>query len=682
MLVAGFDNRLKILLALVCVLMLTLIGRLWMLQLSGWASADDDSPLWMRYTADALRNRIKIIRTPAPRGMIYDRNGKVLAENRPRWNVVITPAELPSDPSKREDVIVALASILRDKGASTADVREALDNISRQMPVRPVPLGDFAEDLTLKMVAEIEEHALDLPGVSVSEDFARDYVHGDVASHLLGYSRGITSEQYEKYRDLQYPSPPSETDQFTEMLGGDPIYGPDSEVGQTGIEAACELDTSVDPPLPMLQGRRGREIWEVDARGRPLRLLSERPPVEGAGVFLSIDLELQEYAERLLEAQLGGRLTGAVILMDVNSGDVLAIASKPSVNPNKWVSGFTPEEYQRLLNDPRKPLYNKAIAGLYPPGSIFKMISLLAALQTTSVKPSQRYYCSGIIHHGARHTPYKCWKRDGHKTLDMYEGMAQSCDVYFYKLVLNAGTTSDSIARYARAFGLGEPTGCGLPGEQGGLVPDRRWKEDAQLPPGEDNIWTTGNTLHLVIGQGFLTVTPLQMTVVTAAIANGGIVLRPRLVRKIVWPEHMGRAPTIKPAEIVRRVHVAPENLDVVRAGMRRAVTGRLGTAHNLVDIGVPLAGKTGSAEWKPGMRTHAWFACYAPYRNPHFACVAFIREGGHGGQAAGPVAAKLIKAALARYPNGCPADQPASPAADSPAPDTEESEAAPAAPR
>jgi len=668
----GFDNRLRFSAVLIGVIMLTLIGRLWMLQLSNWVSADGDSdlPMWMRYTTSALHNRTKIVRTPAPRGMIYDRAGKVLVENRPRWNLVITPADLPTDPAEREDVILQLASILRDKGASTLQLREVLDEMAMHMPVRPVPIEDVGEDLTLRMVAEIEERRLELPGVSVVEDFARNYVHNDCASHVLGYARAITEEQYETWGQQEYPSSPEDVDELAEMLGGDPIYGPNAEFGQTGIEAACELDETVDPAVPILQGRRGRQIWEVDSQARPLRVISERPAVEGAGVHLTLDLELQQYAERMLEARVGTRLTGAIVLMDVNSGEVLAMVSKPSVDPNKWVTGFTGDEFTKLINDPRKPLYNQAIAGTYPPGSIFKMISLLAALQTTSVKPSQTYYCDGMIHHGARHTPYKCWNRDpGHKTLDMYGGMAQSCDVYFYKLVLEAGTSSDSIAKYARAFGLGESTNCGLPGEQPGLVPDRQWKEDADMPEGEDNIWTTGNTLQYIIGQSFLMATPMQMTVATAAIANGGQVVRPRLVRRIEWPEHMRREPTVTEPEVTRTVTASEENFQIVRRGMRRAVTSANGTAHNLADIGVAMAAKTGSAQWRLDRRTHAWFACYAPYDNPRFACVAFVSEGGHGGATAGPPASALLKAALDKYPEGCPPPEPIAP--DPAQPDT-----------
>ena len=669
---AGFDNRLKFLVVMIGVLVFALIGQLWMLQLSSRVSASDDSdaPLWMRFTTRAMQNRTKIVRTPAPRGMIYDRAGKVLVENRPEWNVMVTPADLPAEASDRDAIILQLASTLRDTGVTTAELRESLDNIRLQMPVRPVLLCDAGRDITLRQVAEIEERRLELPGVSVVEEFRRNYVRDDLASHVLGYVRAISDEQYEANRDLQYPDLATEPDPIAEMPGGYPIYGPASDYGQTGIEASCELDRTVDPPMPILQGRRGREIWEVDSRARPLRLISERPPAEGAGVRLTIDLELQEYAEQLLEARVGSRLTGAIILMDVNSGDILAMSSKPSIDPNRWASGFTDEEYAELTSDPRNPLYNQAIAGTYPPGSIFKMVSLFAALQTTSVKPSQRYYCDGMIHLGARHTPYKCWKRDGHKTLDMYGGMAQSCDVYFYKLVTEAGTTSDNIAKYARLFGLGEPTGCGLPGEQAGLVPDRRWKEDADMPEGEDNIWTTGNTVQYIIGQSFLMATPLQMTVMTAAVANGGRVLQPRLVREITWPEHMNRAPTVTQPNVVRTVEASPATFKVVQRGMRLAVTSRHGTAHNLVDTGIGLAGKTGSAQWRLDRTTHAWFVCYAPYKNPRFAVVCFVSEGGHGGATAGPPAAALIKAALKLYPHGCPVEA-AAPGDDEP--DTED---------
>ncbi len=645
--VTGFDLRLRVFALFISALLALLTGRLWMLQLTRWVD----------YTGQALANRTSIVSTPAPRGLIYDREGHVIAENRPNWSIMVTPAELPEDGAEREKLIRRLASILRDRDVSTTQVREAIDEICEQAVVTPMPLGEFAEDLPIEVVAQVEEQRLDLPGVGVSEGFKRHYPYGDLAAHVLGYARPISGEQYEEWRELQYPTTgedvPSEEELGVQPWRDDPVYGPNTIFGQSGIEASCELDTTVDPPVPVLQGRRGMRVWEVDVFNHPLRLIrEERVPQQGAGVYLTLDLDLQRVAEEALDRAVGSRRTGAVVLLDVQTGEILAMASKPSIDPNRWVAGFSTEEYQRLAEDERHPFYNKAISGTYPPGSIFKMITVLAALETTELSPEQDFQCRGIIHEGADHQPFRCWRRGGHGWMNMWQGIAQSCDVYFYELVRKAGTTSDAIARYARLFGLGEATGCGLPGEAAGVVPDREWKADAR-----DEDWYTGDTLQLAIGQSFLTVTPLQMAVVTAAIANGGTVIQPRIVRKIEWPEYLARGPTLFKAKVVRRVPLDPDNLNILQQGMRRAVVGEHGTAHNLAASGLSLAGKTGSAQHYLDRPTHAWFVCYGPYEQPHFACAVLVTEGGHGSEVAAPIALAVMRAALQKYRDGRPED-------------------------
>jgi penicillin-binding protein 2 len=636
--VTGFDLRLRIFGFFVSALLALLTVRLWMLQLTRWVD----------FTGQALANRTSIVSSPAPRGLIFDRNGRVLAENRPSWGITITPANLPEDDAEREQVVTRLASVLRDRGVSTTQVRAAIDEIRAQRHVRPMDLGRFADDLPLEIVAQVEEQRLDLPGVNISERFKRFYPHRELAAHVLGYARPISAEQYERWKHLQYPQPegaPEEPGLGVEPWRDDPVYSQDSIFGQSGIEAAAELDTSVDPPVPILQGRRGMRVWEVDVLNRPQRLIrEERVAQEGAGVYLTIDLDLQQVAEEALTKAVGATRTGAVVLLDVHTGEVYAMASKPSIDPNLWVKGFSSEEYRRLLDDPRNPFYNKAVQGTYPPGSIFKMISATAALETTDVTPTTSYACHGEIYVGAGRQRFGCWKNHG-GYLNMWQGIAQSCDVYFYETVRKGGLTSDALAHYARLFGLGERTGIGLPDEAEGLVPDREWKADAR---NED--WYTGDTLQMVMGQSFLRVTPLQMAVATATVANGGSVIRPRVVRKIQWPEYLRRAPTLFPPEVRRRLPVAPETLAVVREGMRRAVTDTNGTAHWIARSGLPLAGKTGSAQTFPNRPTHAWFVCYGPYDNPRFACAVLVTEGGHGSEAAGPVALAVMAEALHKY--------------------------------
>ncbi|MEA3403548.1 MAG: penicillin-binding protein 2 [Armatimonadota bacterium] len=635
----GFDLRLKTLGLIISALLALLAGRLWMLQLTQWVD----------YTGQALANRTSVVSTPAPRGLIYDREGRVLAENRPQWSITITPADLPEEQSDRDKIIKRLASILRERDVSTADVRQAIDTICEDVSVKPTPLGDFAVDVPLEVVAQVEERALELPGVGVEEGFRRSYPHGDLASHVLGYARAISEEQYSQWGDLQYPTDREPQGLGVEPWQDDPVYGPQSLFGQSGIEAACELDESTDPPTPVLHGRRGMRVYEVDVFNKPLRLIrEERVPQQGAGVYLTLDLDVQRVAERALAQAVGATRTGAVVLMDVHTGEVLAMASKPSIDPNRWVKGFSDEEYQRLASDERHPFYNKAISGTYPPGSTFKMITALAALESTGLSPQQEFVCEGIIHEGADHQPFRCWRRSGHGRLNLWGAIGQSCDVYFYELVRKAGTTSDAIAKYARLFGLGESTRCGLPSEAPGLVPDREWKADVR-----DEDWYTGDTLQFAIGQSFLRVTPLQMAVMTAAIANGGTVISPHLVRKTVWPEYLNRGPTVFKAEVVRQVPVDPANLKIVQQGMRRAVVSRHGTAHALADSGLSLAGKTGSAQVYLDKKTHAWFVCYGPYDDPRFACSVLVTEGGHGSETAAPVALRVMKAAMLKYRHG-----------------------------
>lgn len=647
MTVAGFDIRLKALGVLMGVVLIALIGRLWLLQITRWSDyCTSDGELRVGYRKLALFNRTAAIRTPAPRGTIYDRQGNMLAETRAVWSACITPADLPDDLAQREELIVRLASIFRGS-ATSAEIREAIGGICAQGSVDPLPLGSFAEDIPLEIVADIEEHRSELPGVSVIEHFRRHYPYGKLAAHVLGYARGITDEQYEEVKELECPAPPGESGDDTEAVRADRVYARDSEFGQTGIEWALELNRSNGPPTPILQGRHGILEYQVDVRNRPLRVIRERLPERGASVYLTLDLELQKLAEEALHQTVEHYgTTGVVVLMDVRTGEVLVMCSRPSVDANRWAAGFTDEAYETLANDPRKPFYNKAISGEYPPGSAFKIISAVAALQTTSVRPSHTFVCGGIIHEGTDHQPFRCWVYpDRHRRLDFLWAIAKSCDVYFYELVRKGGLTSEAIAKYARAFGLGESTNCGLPAEVDGLVPDRTWKLDEK---GEG--WWTGDTLQFVIGQSFLTVTPLQMTVATAAIANGGKVLKPQLVRKIVWPAHVRRGPTIYKAQVTREVKAAPESLKMVRDGMRLAVTAEKGTAHNLADPNLPLAGKTGSAQSYLDRQTHAWFVCYAPDDHPRFACAVLVTEAGYGSTAAAPIAAKVMGAALRKY--------------------------------
>jgi len=377
----------------------------------------------------------------------------------------------------------------------------------------------------------------------------------------------------------------------------------------------------------------------VDAALNPVRLIEFRPPSVGASVYLTIDVAVQTAAEEGLRQALAGRSnrTGAAVVMDVEDGGIIAMASLPSYDPNDWVQRLPPGLWRELNSDPRKPLFNKVTSGGYPPASTFKIVSMAAALDMAKVTPQQRYYCVGQIREGPQ--KFECWKPGGHKSLDLREAMAQSCDVYFYELVRQAGLGPADIARYAQMFGLGQRTGIDLPDEIAGLVPSPAWKKNVY-----NVAWWNGDSLNMVIGQGATTVTPLQMVRACAAVANDGQLLRPHLVQRIVWPDHLHLPPTLYGRTVEATLELRPETLQIIREGMRLAVTH--GTAEAaLRGMPVAVAAKTGSAEHVRGKATHAWFLCFLPYEKPKYAIGVFVSEGGHGGTTAAPVAAKIISA-------------------------------------
>lgn len=617
--------------------LLALLVRLWTLQVANWVP----------YAKQAQKNRLTEVFGPAPRGLIVDCNGEVLVDNRYAWHVEVVPKDLPGREDDLEKEVAILAGILG--GTSAAELRRHFGKIkSTQMQAVPLPGG---ENASFKVVAQVEERAPELPGVRIAECAHRHYPHGSLAAHLLGYARSLSSippDRTATYKALPYPddvlSDPSRPPK-PEGIEGMPIYGNDSIVGQTGVEELCELDTNTAPAVPILQGRRSRTVYEVDRLNSPVRLVYHEPAAPGATVYLTIDVRVQQAAEAALANAIKTTTgkTGAAVCLDLQTGGVVAMASYPTFDPNGWVRGWSPEEFKALNDNPRKPLFNKAIGGQYAPASTFKMVSATAALETTSVSTTTTYLCKGIIHEGTKHQPFKCWQRKGHGRLDFYQAIAESCDVYFYELVRKSGLTSSAIANYARQFGLGEPTGLGLTGSACGLVPTKEYKRSKTS---ED--WRSGDTLNMVIGQGYLSATPLQVAVATAVVATDGDVIQPSVVRKIAWPHDMHRPPTTFERKVRRHLQLKPGTLATVRAGMRRAVTDRNGTAHLLDALPFSCAAKTGSAEHDKRLPTHAWITAFAPSTKPRFVATVLVSEGGYGSSTAGPVARDILAAAMA----------------------------------
>jgi penicillin-binding protein 2 len=607
------------------------VVRLWALQVANWGD----------YTERGQKQRNTVVYGPALRGLIFDRNGTILADNQYIWNVQVTPKYLPQRKDELERETAILAGILGEISAS--ELREHFEKMGTdRLQAEILPGG---KDVPFEAVVAIEERKAELPGVTIAESARRHYSHGSLAAHVLGYVRGITEEQFARYHHLRYPD-----ELFAEAGGatpheggkGMPIYGKESVVGQTGIERLCEIDTSTAPPVPILQGRRSRTVHEVDRRNNPVRVIEERPAAAGASVYLTIDTRVQMTAENSLKHQIHTTTgkTGAAICLDLQTGGILAMASYPTFDPNGWVRGWSPEEFKALNEDPRKPLFDKAIGGQYAPASTFKMVSATAALETTPVKLDTTYVCTGIIHEGTQHHPFKCW--DIHGRVDFNKAIAESCDVYFYELVRKQGLSSNAIGYHARLFGFGDDPGLGLTGSASGLVPDAQYKLDKK-----DDRWRTGDTLNMVIGQGYLVATPLQVAVATAVVATDGDVIEPSLVRKIAWPSHMNREPTLYGRKLRRHLELKPKTLERVRHAMRLTVAQRKGTAHLLADLPFKCAGKTGSAEHDKRLKPHAWFTAFAPYDNPRFVVTVLISEGGYGSSTAGPVAKSILAAAM-----------------------------------
>ncbi|MGC9064574.1 MAG: penicillin-binding protein 2, partial [bacterium] len=373
-----------------------------------------------------------------------------------------------------------------------------------------------------------------------------------------------------------------------------------------------------------LMGIPGGQQVEVDAMGRPIKVLGMLSPTPGATIVTTIDLSLQELAERSLEK---GGLPGAIVVMNPNNGEILAMASYPEFDPNKFARGITIEEWNELLS-PRRPLVNRAISSAYPPGSTFKIVTALAALRENVASKDSVFYCPGYIMIGNR--KFKDWT--AHGRIDFLDAIAESCDVTFYTLGLKLG--AETLAKYARMLGLGRPTEVDLPGEIAGLIPDPSWKKDH---------WYVGDTANMAIGQGYVQVTPIQMAVMVSAIANGGKVYRPRIVSEIIKQDG---SKVVQPVTVANDLSRFKKEISIIKEGMEMVVEKGTGTPARL--SGIKVAGKTGTAENLPTRdnpkgKAHAWFIAYAPADDPKIAVSVIVEQGEHGSSTAAPIAAELI---------------------------------------
>lgn len=536
------------------------------------------------------RNSRRLIRVTAPRGLVLDRNGQTLASSRPQFIVTAVPERLRGHAEAKKRLASVLQMTPRDLDSILLESRRP----AAGAPVR------IAVDVPMEVVAKIKEQADLLPGVEVGLEQIRYYAGGSICCHLFGHLGEINAEEMERMPD--YP------------MG--------AFVGKAGIEKRYEGE---------LRGTDGGKLVEVDAAGRLRKVLGNVPPVAGKTLVLGIDKEVQKAAE---EAMRG--LTGAAVAVDPRSGEVLAMVSKPDFDPNLFAKGVRPSDWRRIVTNKRHPLQNRAIGSRYPPGSTFKIITMTAGLRYGKIRPRMRVSCGGVFHLGRK--AFRCWSRHG--AVDPIRAVAMSCDVFFYTVGRAVGI--GRLAEVAREYGVDEPSGIDLPGESKGTVPDEDWKRRRFRQP-----WYGGDTVNCSIGQGFVQATPLRMALVAAAVANGGTIYRPYVVKEIRSPE--GKVVFQARPTPVHRVAFAPNDLQMVREGLRAAVTSGTGRAADIP--GVAVCGKTGSAEDPPRRMPHAWFVCFAPMENPTIAICVFAEQGGHGGTTSAPVARRMMEAWFRRTP-------------------------------
>ena len=556
-----------------------------------------------QYFKMSKNNCIRIQRVKPVRGLILDRNGKLLVENRPSFDLSIIPCD--ANPLKQT---IDKLSVYVPEFAD--EILEKINKNGIGYGYRPVLLK---KDIGRDALASISSHRFELPGIVIDTNARRNYIYDSLSSHLVGYLGEINADELKsgKYRYKEY---------------GDFI-------GKYGVERAYDT---------YLSGIPGGRIVQVNANGQVVKVLDTVEPAAGHNIFLTIDFTLQSIAE----AQLRDKV-GAVVAMDPSSGDILAMASSPTFNQNDFINGLSSDQWQRLVSNPSRPMMNKAVQGVYPPASTYKVVTAIAALEERVIDENTTFYCPGSYQYGNR--VYGCWKKQGHGKVSVVDALAQSCDVFFYHLGKKLGV--DRLAWYATCCGLGSKTGINLDRESDGLIPTAAWKKKRT-----GISWQGGENLSIAIGQGYNLVTPLQMAVLFGAIANGGNEFRPRVLKSIQTVE--GSVVKTGKKKIIGRLPVSRNTLNLVRKGLREVVHGKHGTARRYVfDDKIDISGKTGTAQVvsrktekesqkkknNVSYESHAWFVGYAPTENPEIVVSVLVEHGKHGSSGAGPIAKEMI---------------------------------------
>lgn len=549
-------------------------------------------------------NCIRLRENPADRGMFLDRKGRILAHNRPSFEVYLIPEDLKANP----EVVIEVGSLLK---IPPEEIQERINTQKRRTPFKPVRIKS---DINWNELANLEFNRVYLPGLFVDVRPRRAYDYGDLAAHLIGYLGEVDENELKQAKETPY------------RMG--------ALIGKYGVEYRWEND---------LRGTDGGRQIEVDALGREIRPLGIVEPFPGNNLFLTIDLDLQKTAEEAYQDK-----NGALVAMDPKTGRILAMVSKPSFEPDIFARNILPEEWKSLVENPHHPLQNKGIQGQYPAGSTFKIVTAIAGLESGSITPTTQFFCKGTFFYGNR--DFRCWKEGGHGAISLHRAIVESCDIYFYQVGLKVGV--DLIAHYANEFNLGRVTGISLPHEKPGTVPSSSWKKKRFGVP-----WYSGETLSFSVGQGYLNATPLQLLMLIAGVANGGKQYLPQVVERVenIYGKKLKEYPPVE----LRRANVSEKTLQIIQEALRGAVNDPHGTGWTCALKEVKVAGKTGTAQvvrlpdnFKKGdmnrmplkFRDHAWFVAYAPYEDPKIAMAVLVEHGGFGASAAAPIAKKVIE--------------------------------------
>ena len=551
-------------------------------------------------------NRIRLAPIKANRGIIYDCNLTQLVENKPCLNLIIIPADLPKDGLKKEKIINEISELIQEPTEEIKKIIAEADSKSYSPYL-------IKENISHHLALLIESKYADLPAIQVEKNTSRSYINGKIFSHLIGYNGKVNSEDIETHQE----------------------YFLTDKIGKEGIERVYEKE---------LRGIYGAQKIEVDSRGLIKRAIAKKDPIAGNNLVLSVDADLQKKIFQTLENRLKKLKLKKAVAVAINpkNGQILSLVNLPSFDNNLFAQKLSEDDYKILIENSDKPLFNRAISGTYPPGSTIKPLIAIAALEEKIISPSEKINCRGYLNIINQYDPsiiYKFpdWKIHG--PTDVIKAIAESCNVFFYTIGGGfekfEGLGIEKIKKYTKLFGLGNVLNIDLPGEATGLIPDKKWKKDVKGEP-----WYIGDTYHLSIGQGDISVTPLQIAVLTATIANGGFFYQPQVVDKII-DDKDNLIKDIQP-KITRQNFISSENIKIVQKGMRQTVIS--GSAQAMSSLNVKAAGKTGTAQFGLENKTHSWFTSYAPYEDPEIVLTVLVEEGGEGHYAALSVAKEVLE--------------------------------------